>query len=231
MEDIKQSYTAEHTKHQNTPHWYPTEWIIRTMVGNYPKLYLDKTIYQKKPKILDMGFGDGRNFLLLKNLGLKIHGVEITQEIVNTVQKKTLKNNIDCELKVGDNLNIPYPDNYFDIILASSSMYYLENEQSFDAIIKEYMRVLKKGGILIANFPEKSKSYICQGSIQITPNIIEIKNDPHKLRNGNLFYVFNTKDEIENTFDNLLNKISIAYLYEDYYDYILSMFILVGYKK
>ncbi len=231
MDNIKQLYTNEHIKQKNNPHWYPTEWVIRTMVGNYPKLSLNKSIYEKKSKVLDMGFGDGRNFLLLKNLGLEIHGVEITQEIINSVQKKASKENIQCTLKVGNNLNIPYPDEYFDIILASSSMYYLENEQSFDANVQEYMRVLKKGGLLIANFPEKSKSYICQDSIQVTPNIIEITNDPHKLRNGNLFYVFNSKNEIKNKFNTLLDNISIAYLYEDYYEYILSMFILVGAKK
>ncbi|WP_295082155.1 class I SAM-dependent methyltransferase [Sulfurimonas sp.] len=92
------------------------------MAGSYPNLALDKKIYENA-KILDMGFGDGRNFTLLKNLGVKIYDVEITDEIVQSTQKKAEFNGIDCELKVGNNVDIPYPNEHFDIILASSSMF------------------------------------------------------------------------------------------------------------
>ncbi|MCK9472193.1 MAG: class I SAM-dependent methyltransferase [Sulfurimonas sp.] len=122
MTNLKSTYSNEHLQKVQSSHWYPTEWIVRTMAGSYPNLALDKKIYENA-KILDMGFGDGRNFTLLKNLGVKIYDVEITDEIVQSTQKKAEFNGIDCELKVGNNVDIPYPNEHFDIILASSSMF------------------------------------------------------------------------------------------------------------
>lgn len=53
------------------------------MLGKYPELSFDKNSYAGG-KSLDMGVVDGRNFELLDNIGLDIHGVEITEEILST---------------------------------------------------------------------------------------------------------------------------------------------------
>ncbi|MFA5455758.1 MAG: class I SAM-dependent methyltransferase [Sulfurimonas sp.] len=230
MANLQSTYTNEHLQKTQSPHWYPTEWIIRTMAGSYPNLALDKRIYENA-KVLDIGFGDGRNFTLLKNLGLKIYGVEITEEIVQSVQNKAKHNGIDCELKVGSNADIPYPNEYFDIILASSSMYYINTPNSFNDTVAEYMRVLKKGGVLIANFPEKKKNFICKNALELDDNVIEITNDIYNLRNGYLFKVFSSENELKTYSDAFLTNISTAYLYENYFGVAISMFILVGHKK
>lgn len=70
MEDVKESYTAFHLRH-NPTHVYSSEWIIRTLLGNYPQLSLDKTKYQGA-RILDVGFGDGRSWPLLRNASFDI---------------------------------------------------------------------------------------------------------------------------------------------------------------
>ena len=118
--DIKQEYSKFHLE-KSSEHLYPTEWIIRTMLGNYPELKLNRENYPNS-KILDLGFGDGRNFPLLDNCGLKIFGVETTQEVCQHVTEKFLKRGIPMDLRVGNNANIPFEDNYFDYILASSSL-------------------------------------------------------------------------------------------------------------
>jgi ubiquinone/menaquinone biosynthesis C-methylase UbiE len=230
MKNIKETYTFEHLKKTEQPHWYPTEWIVRTMLGNYPNLRLDHRIYNNA-KILDMGFGDGRNFQLLQNIGLDIYGVEITQEIVDAVQNKIISKNINAQLEVGSNTQIPFNDSFFDVVLASSSMYYINENETFDDVLNEYVRVMRKGACLIANFPELEKSYICKNPIPEKHGLIRITSDVHGLRNGFLFKAYKTKQEIVNDFSEHFENISIGYLYEEYYGYELSMFILVAYKK
>lgn len=163
MDNIKDQYTKEHLN-KDDRHLYPTEWVVRTMLGNYPELKFNRSIYQDA-KILDMGFGDCRNMRLLDNIGLEIHGVEITEDIVKIGRERCDELNIKAILKVGDNRNIPFDKDYFDIILSSSSMYYVDKGITFDDILLEYNRVLKKGGYLIANFPELSKNFIFKGGI------------------------------------------------------------------
>ncbi|MCK9472194.1 hypothetical protein [Sulfurimonas sp.] len=93
------------------------------------------------------------------------------------------------------------------------------------------MRVLKKGGVLIANFPEKEKNFICKNALLLDDNIIKITNDIYNLRNGYLFKVFSSEHELKSYFDAFLTNISTAYLYENYFGVEISMFILVGHKK
>src|SRR2546430_17490336 len=80
MKNVRESYTAFHET-QNPKHVYPSEWVIRTFLGSYPQLSLNKCKYAGA-KILDMGFGDGRNWSLLHNVSFDIYGVEISEKIV-----------------------------------------------------------------------------------------------------------------------------------------------------
>lgn len=227
MNDVKSNYTEEHINKLSN-HLYPTEWVIRTMLGKYPKLAFDKNCYSGG-KILDMGFGDGRNFQLFDNIGLNIHGVEITQEIVDLVRSRI--KNINLNLAVGNNRNIPFPDNYFDFIVACSSFYYVDKGSLFLDNILEYCRVLKNDGVLIANFPEITKSFICKNSISSGDNHIVIQNDLHNLRNGYIFRAFESKEEILSTFSPYFKNICVGYLYEEYFGYELSGYIMVATRK
>ncbi len=130
MKDVKDNYSLFH-RNRFSNHLYPTEWVIRTMLGKYPGLHLDKSNYIGG-KILDLGFGDGRNMLLLQNCGLKVYGVEITEANVNLGKSRIGNLQIEAELKVGSNAEIPYESQFFDYILASSSCYYVDEGFSFD---------------------------------------------------------------------------------------------------
>ncbi|MDA0990820.1 MAG: hypothetical protein O3A51_08720, partial [Verrucomicrobia bacterium] len=77
---VTKSYTDFH-KRQPLRNLYPTEWVLRTLQGSYPGLSFDKSRYSGGA-ILDIGFGDGRNWPILRDLGLNIHGVEISEDIL-----------------------------------------------------------------------------------------------------------------------------------------------------
>ena len=116
MKNVNESYTAFHQAKRH-PHVYPTEWVVRTLLGTYPNLTIDKSRYSGG-SIVDIGFGDGRNWPLLHNIGFDIHGVEITPEIVALGNTKADELNIPVKLAVGTNASIPFPDAYFDYALA-----------------------------------------------------------------------------------------------------------------
>jgi ubiquinone/menaquinone biosynthesis C-methylase UbiE len=178
-----------------------------------------------------MGYGDCRNMPLLNNIGMKIHGVEISEEITEVARQKLNQLQIPAELKIGHNTHIPYPDSFFDVVLACSSFYYINQGETFAQNMQEYLRVLKPGGLLIANFPEYYKSFICKDGIDQGNGHIIVTNDVHGLRNGYTLKVYKSKEDIVEEFEHHFTDISIGYLYEEYYEYELSMFIMTAYKK
>ena len=114
---VKETYTDFHVSH-NPAHVYPSEWIIRTLLGNYPGLSLDRSKYAGA-KILDVGFGDGQNWPLLKNASFDIYGVEITEKIIALGHERARNLGIPVTLKLGTNTAIPFEDDFLAYILAS----------------------------------------------------------------------------------------------------------------
>src|SRR5450755_4966188 len=101
MENVQKTYTDFHKK-AVSGHMYPTEWVIRSFLGTYPNLNLDKSKYPNA-KLLDLGFGDCRNMPLLNRCNFEIFGVEISAEIVDIANEKLRNIGIEAKLKVGTN--------------------------------------------------------------------------------------------------------------------------------
>jgi hypothetical protein len=235
MKNVKETYTDFHKKNSSV-HLYPTEWVIRTMLGNYPRLSLDRSKY-KGGKILDLGFGDCRNMSLLANCGLEIFGVEITQDIVDLGYNTLKQEGINATLKVGRNTDVPYPDNYFDYILACASCYYIDEGYTFRDNLVEITRTLRSGGYFIANFCAFTDieaippSFILDKAINTDDGHIIVQNDVFGMRNGYKFKAFSSENEIRNELGELYDDISIGYCFDNFYGLQINAFIVVAKKK
>lgn len=225
---VKESYTEFHVSH-NPAHVYPSEWIIRTLLGSYSGLSLDKSKYAGA-KILDVGFGDGRNWPLLSNASFDIYGVEITERIIALGRERAQKLGISVTLKLGTNTSLPFEDNSFDYILASASCHYVDAGTSFLDNVREYWRVLKPSGTLIATVPE-SHCMIFLGCIELGDGHVEIRNDPWGLRNGYTFKWFRSEEELKKAFSPYFDSFSIGRCCDNYYGDQINHFLLVCRKS
>ena len=91
-------YTEFHRRRMGG-HLYPTEFLIRTMLGTYPGLDFDRDFDGRR--LLDLGCGDGRNFPLFAQLGLQIFGVEPDEAVCEMVAERVRDSGITCELTGG----------------------------------------------------------------------------------------------------------------------------------
>jgi SAM-dependent methyltransferase len=168
----------------------PAQGLIRIMKGTYPSL----PIMPNEGRALDLGCGDGRNTLFLKSLGFQCYGVEITDAIVNQ-----LHNSIpDCTFKTGSNANIPFPDEFFDLIVSWNAIYYMGDDRNRDLRqnLSECFRKLKKNGksSFIISIPCPSSFIFDKSEISREQDGIEyriIRNDPFNIRNGEMLATFN----------------------------------------
>lgn len=195
---------------------YPVEFVVRAFLGTYPGLHMPRGQYAGK-RVLDLGYGDGRNMPLLENLGMRVHGVEIAESINRHVRRRLSSLHLRAVLKVGSNASIPYSDRYFDYLVACHSCYYVAPGDTFETNLAELARVLKPGGYLIASLPMKG-SYILRAARPSGPaGHYEIREDPYRLRVGTVFRVFNSRREITRQFRHFFDQVEIGYCSDDFW--------------
>lgn len=173
---------------------YAVEFVVRTLLGTYPELKIDRAAYQGA-RILDLGFGDGRNMPLLHDLGFEICGVEISDEICLLTQSRMERLGIPARLKTGTNSNIPFGNEVFDFLLACHACYYVTPGESFADNLREIVRVLRPGGRFIFSLA-KTDTYVLKDAVPLGNGHYQITQDPYGLRKGGIFRAFASRQEI-----------------------------------
>jgi len=110
-------------------------------------------ISSQDKKILDAGFGTGRFcFALARDLPeSEVHGLDISQNLVgdaNRAARHLELNN--ARFHQGDILNMPFPDDTFDVVFNEGVIEHLPN---YEKAFREMVRVAKPGGKIIVGVP------------------------------------------------------------------------------
>ncbi|NQT06940.1 MAG: methyltransferase domain-containing protein [Candidatus Omnitrophica bacterium] len=97
-------------------------------------------------KVLDIGCGTGKFAYRLCNINkdARIHGIDISGDMIKKAEAKRRDENI--EFKVGDVENLPYDSHTFDVITCSNSFHHYPNQKR---AVAEMHRVLKEDGKLM----------------------------------------------------------------------------------
>ena len=193
---------------------YPTEFVVRTFLAQYPGLTFPKL----KPgaDVIDIGFGDGRNTFFLCEQGWSVSGVEITAGIVDQLSRRLSAAGLKADLRVGRNSSIPYGDSTFDCLLACHSCYYCDEGQTLNDNLREYQRVVKPGGWLVASLA-RSDSYIFRGAQNNGDGTFTILNDPYQNRNGYKLHAFVDNLDAERFFSSYFDQFSFGSAVNNYY--------------
>lgn len=164
---------------------YPDENVVR---------YLHKNFSTGKGKtILDFGCGSGRNTVVMADMGFKICAVDYNDVCLKlTREKMEQKGYKNVTYMRNQRSDIPVEDMGVDVIVAWGALFYF-NETDRHKNFIELHRVLKPGGVFLADFRTKDDSMYKKGR--------EIEKDLFILddTNGDLAginYWFCSEDEV-----------------------------------
>jgi tellurite methyltransferase len=104
-------------------------------------------------RILDAGCGSGRNLVYFLRTGYEVFAVDESNAAI--AQTRQIAGQLAPRLSA-DNFReepvdrLSFPDASFDVVISSAVLHFADNEQQWDAMVKEMWRVLKPGGIFFA---------------------------------------------------------------------------------
>ena len=236
----KQKWTDYYTQLDSL--MYPNEYVLRTLVGNYPNLNLELrkgTVPGRANRILDMSCGDGRNMRLLYDLELDVCGTEISDEICQKVKKNLIRVGIPpniINVRVGDNQNLPWDSSEFDYILSWNAIYYLNGINGNIAThVKEHARVLRKGGKLVCSVPGP-RCYSLLGAEVVKEHVLHLRPTVHSgwgggVLDSTIFYSFEGESHIQKVFGEYFEDFRFCHLFNDCFGLPLEYFIFVCDRK
>lgn len=121
--------------------------------------------------ILDIGCGVGRHVIYLAGRGFRMAGVDISPTGILMTQAACAERGIAFDGKVSDLTALPWEDDTFDAALSTSTIHHYLRAGILQALA-EVRRVLKPGGLFIADFPstetlqyQRSRGQVAAGTI------------------------------------------------------------------
>jgi ubiquinone/menaquinone biosynthesis C-methylase UbiE len=104
---------------------------------------------QKGMRVLDVGCGTGTNLQLYRQAECAVCGIDLSPAMIEVAREKL---GLEADIRMGDACEMPYPDDYFDLVTAMLTLHEMDN-QIRPGVIKEIARVLKpRGRILLVDF-------------------------------------------------------------------------------
>jgi SAM-dependent methyltransferase len=181
---------------------YPSESLIQFVARNYYKLN------RSEVKILEVGCGTGANLWYISREGFQAYGMDGSEIAIGMAKSRMSKEQLSINVEVGDILNLPYQDNFFDAVIDNECVYCNNFENSIK-IIAEIHRVLKrKGKFYSRTFAEQM--YI--GKRNDSEKIMEFSNVEDGPLKGKGFVRLSSEDSIKKLYGKQFTIESIDYL-------------------
>jgi ubiquinone/menaquinone biosynthesis C-methylase UbiE len=133
---------------------------------------------RRAQSVLDLGCGAGRHVMYLAESGFKTHGADLSDRGLKLTKKRLKSRKIDAEIIKCDMNSLPYIQSCFDAVVCVQTIYH-QTLKGIQETVSEIHRILKKGGLLLANFHSKRSSKYGKG-IEVEENTFMQENGPEK---------------------------------------------------
>jgi len=119
---------------------------------------LIKIMDVKGKKILEVGAGTGRDSFPLVELGAEVYQLDYSFNSLKIMKKISEEAKMDVTIVGGDTFMLPFKDETFDVVFHQGLLEHFRKPKA-DDLLKENIRVLKKGGLLCVDVPQRWHIY------------------------------------------------------------------------
>lgn len=95
--------------------------------------------------VLDVGCGTGVVAITAARAGANVFGLDLSPVLIEHAQENTKLAKVNVNLQEGDVEAMPYPDNFFDVVLSQFGHMFAPRP---NVAVQEMLRVLKPGGMI-----------------------------------------------------------------------------------
>ena len=188
------------------PPSYPNEMLVK-LCSSKTYSNLTKNLFKRnKINVCEIGCLSGNNLRFFLDRKWSTYGVEINKKLIQ-LTKKNLKrfNKSINKIKIGDNVKIPYNDNFFDLFVSINTIHYSSGKE-IDLAIKEYSRSLKKNGVALIETPSDKHDVMIK-SKKIRDNLWIWKWGG--FRNNQLMGFFDNKSKLKKKLIKYFSKVEV----------------------
>jgi len=143
---------------------YPNEELVRFIASLFKNLKEEK----RSIKILEVGCGSGANVWYLAREGFSVYGIDGSKTAVKMCVERLKKEGLKAKIETRDISTLPYPSEYFDIVIDIASIQHNTPNQ-IKKILVEIYRVLKVGGSFFS-LTRSAKDYLFGHGRKIAEN-------------------------------------------------------------
>ena len=109
--------------------------------------------FDRRPRVLDAGCGDGRNLTWLLRHGFDCHGLDRDPAAVDRIRALAARRAPALppdRFRAGELDRLPWPDASMDAVVCSAVLHFAQDLAHFDRMVRELWRVLAPEGLLFA---------------------------------------------------------------------------------
>lgn len=118
----------------------------------------------KGKKILEIGAGTGADSIFMAKTGAESYALDYSEEALALIESNAGEEEVKINLVKSDAASIPYPEGFFDAVF---SLGLIEHFKDPSPILKEQCRILKTGGIILVDVPQKYHIYTLEKQSKI----------------------------------------------------------------
>jgi len=109
-------------------------------------------------KVLEIGAGTGRDSIPLLAHGARVYQLDYAENSLRILKHLADENQLPVTIVGGDTFRLPFQDETFDVVFHQGLLEHFRHAQA-QALLRENIRVLKRGGYLLVDVPQRYHIY------------------------------------------------------------------------
>ncbi len=168
---IDQTVAAPAQRESTKSHWedfWANKREVHEVYSNDNRVLrnLVKLTDLKGKRVLEVGAGTGRDSFGLVERGATVFMLDYAASSLKIIKDISTEEKIEVSPVGGNAFSLPFPDGAFDIVFHQGLLEHFREKEALN-LLKENVRVLKKGGILLVDVPQRYHIYTLMKHILI----------------------------------------------------------------